>query len=81
MDELNEFINHDDNIISSAAKDVNTLKDALDRGDITQDQFEELVNDNLELEEVRRMASNLDRKIMILQAFTAIRTIVGAVLR
>jgi len=81
MEELNQYINHEDPIVRGAANGVKLLKKELHAGEITQSQFEELAADLLERDEVRRMASNLERKIKILQAFNAIRTIVGIALK
>lgn len=77
MERLEEFLTHEDPIICQTAQDLSVLKDSLDEQDITKEQFDELVADLLETEEVKRMSDTLDRKIKILQAFNAMKLIVG----
>ena len=81
MDELQNLINDKDSIVSQTAMDVYVLREELDEGNLTKAQFEELVEDLLQADEVRRMSDKLERKIRILQAFNAIRTIVGIALK
>ena len=77
MERLEEFLDHDDPIIREAAQQLNVLNDGLYNHDLSKEQFDELVEDLLEVEEVRRMSDTLERKIMILQAFNMMKTIVG----
>ncbi len=77
MDKLEDFFHHEDQIVVDVAQKLKTLADAKGGGELTQEQFDELVEDLLEVEEVRKMSDTLDRKIMILQAFNALKTIVG----
>lgn len=77
MDKLEDFFHHEDQIVVDIAQKLKSLRDVKDSGELTDEQFEELVEDLLEVEEVRKMSDTLDRKIMILQAFNALKTIVG----
>ena len=81
MEELKDFLGHDDPIVAKIARDINILRDGLYNDDLSKAQFDELVEDLLEADEVRRMSDRLERKIMILQAFNAIRKIVGLATR
>ena len=80
MDELMEFMNHDDEVVKEAALNVKMLKDMHASGEITEEQFKELAEDILEANKVRRLSITLERKIIILQAFTTIRNLVGAII-
>lgn len=80
MDELMEFIDHDDQIVKDAALNVKMLKDMHEKGEITAEQFKELAEDILEANKVRRLSIRLERKIIILQAFTTIRNLIGAII-
>lgn len=77
MDKLEDFFYHDDPIVVDIAQRLKALQDVKEGGDLTEEQFEELVEDLLEVEEVKKMSDTLDRKIMILQALSALRIIVG----
>lgn len=79
MDELKAYLTHTDETVKEAAVQLDMLVKARDSGDIDKEQFEELAEDLLEANKVRRMATSLERKIMILQAFNAIRAIIGVV--
>jgi len=79
MDELKEFLNHDDEIVRKAAKEASFLKSARETGDLTEEQYTELVEDLLEAKKIRRLSETLERKIIILQAFTTIRTILEVI--
>ena len=81
MEEIKDFLDHEDPIVAEVARDISVLETGFNDGDLTKEQYKELVNDLLEVDEVRRMSSTLERKIKILQAFNTIRTIVGIVLR
>jgi len=77
MERLEDFLNHEDPIIREAAQQISVLNDGLYNDDLSKEQFEELVNDLLEVDEVRRMSDTLERKIKIIQAFNILKTIVG----
>jgi len=81
MAELKDFLDHDDPIISGVAQDITILEKGINDGNLSREQFDELVQDLMEVDEVRRMADKLERKIMILQAFTVIKNIVGISLK
>ena len=81
MEELKEFLDHEDPIVAKIAREIDILQDGLYNGDLSRAQFEELVADLLEVDDVRRMSSTLERKIMILQTFNTIRKIVGIALK
>jgi hypothetical protein len=77
MDRLEDFFDHEDPIVQRAARDLAVLQDGLHNDDLSKEQFDELVNDILEIDEVRRTSETLERKIKIIQAFNAIKLIVG----
>lgn len=77
MDRLEEFFDHEDPIVQQAAHDLAVLRDGLYNEDLSKEQFNELANDILEVDEVRRMSETLERKIKILQAFNMMKIIVG----
>lgn len=77
MDKLEDFFYHEDQIVADVAQQLKVLEDGRYNGDLSEEQFQELVQDLLEVEEVKNMSDTLDRKIMILQAFNALKTIVG----
>jgi hypothetical protein len=79
MERLEDFLDHEDPIIVKAAQELIVLKDGLYNGDLSDEQFEELANDLLEIEEVRKMSELLDRKIKILQTFNIMKKIVGVI--
>lgn len=78
MDELLKYLTHDEKVVKEAAVTVMDLKKMFDNGNITPEQFKELSEDVLEVTKIRRLNETLERKIIILQAFTELRGIVGA---
>lgn len=75
--ELKKFMEEDDVVIRNTAIDINTINDAAEAGHLTREQANELMEDHLEVAKVRKMAISLERKIKILQAINAMRSIVG----
>ncbi len=80
MDELMEYMSHEDETVKEAAINVKMLKDMFEANEITKEQLEELAEDILEANKIRRLSITLERKIIILQAFTTMRNIVGALI-
>ncbi len=73
---LKEFENHEDQFIVDTVNELIVLREGLNEGDLTQEQFSELVEDLLELQEVRKMSTTLERKTMLLKTLTTIKKIV-----
>ena len=76
---LQEFLNSNDEEIKDIASEIRTLYEGIYRNSLSIEQFKELAEDLLEAQKVRQSSINLDRKIKILQAINAIRTIVGLI--
>ena len=79
-EKLQEFKDHEDPVIQNIVRELLTLNDGLDQVDLTKEQFEELAEDILELHDIRRMATTLERKTMLLQTINAIRYVIEGVL-
>ena len=76
---LQEFLNSNDEEIKDIASEIRTLYEGIYRNSLSIEQFKELAEDLLEAQKVRQSSIDLDRKIKILQAINAIRTIVGLI--
>ena len=66
MDELMEYMSHEDETVKEAAINVKMLKDMFEANEITKEQLEELAEDILEANKIRRLSITLERKIIIL---------------
>jgi hypothetical protein len=81
MERLEDFLDHEDPMVKDTAEQLMVLKDGLDNDDMTKDQFAELVNDLLEVEQIRHMSDTLERKIKVIQAFNIMKTLAGVLIR
>ena len=52
MEQLKEFLQHEDPIIRDVANQLNTLANGVYNDELSQEQFDELANDLLEVEAV-----------------------------
>lgn len=75
--DLSEFLNHDDENIRGVATIIEEARQGLESGDLTRQQFDEIVEDVLEIDRIDTLADDLERKIMIKQAIDKIKTIIG----
>jgi uncharacterized protein (UPF0305 family) len=77
MNTLEEFRNHEDQFIKDTVEEILQLKNAYKDGNLSKEQLEELVNDLLELQEVRKLSTSLERKTTLLQTIKNIQTIIN----
>ena len=79
-EELDEYLGDADVIISELAQQMISLKFDLNNGDISQDEFDELVGDVMDLEQIHELVDNIERKANVEKAAKAIAKIVGMIL-
>lgn len=65
---IDELKKSDDPIILQAVATVEQAKEAVNKGEITEDQYKELINDALEVSDVVNAMSDVKRKTKIKDA-------------
>ena len=80
MIDLSEFKNSDDGIISETALKLEDLLTSVDHQVLTNEQFEEIVQDLLEVEKINNLAIDQERKNKILAAFDLMDRLLGTFL-
>lgn len=79
VEKFEDFFGHDEDAIRNAAVLLVEAKTAFDDGDITKSEFEELANDILEIEEIDKLADNLDRRVAFKEAMDGLKSLAGII--
>ena len=79
MAEFSDFFGSDDDEIRAAAMLLDEAKKGLESGVLTREQFDELVEDALQIQEMDELADNLERKIAIQKAIDVFKAILSAI--
>lgn len=66
-----------DPLVDEVAEQVKNFKTAHDAGSLTDDEFKELVDDATDVNNIIELSRNIERKAMVVEAFSAIKTVVG----
>lgn len=77
---FDEMIHHNDERISKAAEHIQLAKEAYEGGQISKQQYEELIEDALQYEHVVDLNDSLTTKTQLEQAFNLLRQIAGVLL-
>lgn len=77
--EFNDFLDHDEDSVRKAAEILEEAKTGLEEGMLSREQFDEIAEDVLQIEEMTKLADSLERKIAIQQAVSALRSIVSSI--
>ena len=75
VEKFEDFFGHDNDAIRNAATLLAEAQAALDAGDITGDEFDELANDVLEIIDVDAHANSLDDRVALGQTLNSLTTI------
>jgi len=70
-----DFFNHDEPVVSTAARFLADIQEKYEAGEITKDEFKELANDALEINEISGLADDIDRKAAISRALSTLEII------
>lgn len=70
-----DFFDHDEPMVSTAARFLADIKEKYEAGEISKDEFKELANDALEIQEMSGLADDLDRKVAISRALSTLEII------
>ena len=71
-----DYATHEEESVREVASFLAQSKEALDNGDMTRSEFDEIAEDLLQLELVEKYADELERRITIRKAFKALMSIV-----
>lgn len=77
MDTFADLINSKDPIIARMATIVFDAKHAYEQGQLTKEQFEEIIIDATEIQNINKLTNNLDRKAAIHNAVKTILQILS----
>lgn len=72
---LEEFINIDDKYVASVATEIDSIYDDYINGRLDEELFRELVQDAIELAQVRREAQSLDTKIKLQKLIDVVKVL------
>ena len=70
-----DFFDHDEPVISFAAKFLSQIEEKYKAGEITADEFKELAADAVEIGDMQGLADDLDRKAAISRALASLSAI------
>ncbi len=76
-EKFEDFFGHGEDAIRNAAVLLVEAKSAFDSGDITKSEFDELAEDILEIEEIDKLADNLDRRVAFKEALDGLKSLAG----
>lgn len=74
-----DYATSEDTLVAEAAMTLESVKDALDRGDLSRDEYNELVEDVLEFGQIDALSDSLERKVVMKQAFDALMLIAKSI--
>lgn len=77
MAEFSDYFDDDDDIVATAAYILDTARQGLEEGQLTREQFDELVEDTLQIEEIDELADDLERKNYVTKAFNLFKEMTG----
>ena len=72
---FSDFFEHDEPVVSIAAKFLAEVEAKYKAGEISADEFKELAADALEIQDMSGLADDLDRKVMISRALSTLKII------
>lgn len=75
-----DYATNEDELVAEAAMTLESVKDAYERGDLSKGEFDELVDDVLEFGQIDALGDSLERKIVMKQAFEALKMIAKTVM-
>lgn len=74
-----QFTNHNDQYVQKVAKKLEIYNQMYENNQISYDEFQELAQDILDLEKINQLASDLERQVLIKQAFDLMIKIIQAI--
>ena len=77
LEKFEDFFDHEEPVVSDAAKFLADVKAKYEIGELSRDEFEELSADATEIGEMQELADDLDRRKAISDAFNALKMIVS----
>ena len=77
MKKIEDFTHHKDAVIASVAQQLVVLKNNLDDNTLTKEQFDELVQDVFEANQIERLTDSIERKTLITETFELFKEIIG----
>lgn len=77
MISITELLSHDEVPVAEAAQRAVQLKQRLDAGSITQEEYEELAKDIVNIESIKDSMDTVERQIFFQQALDVIKIFLG----
>lgn len=66
--DFNDFYNHEEESVRQAATILAEAKQGFENGELTKEQYDEIIEDVLQIEQMQELADSLERKIAIQKA-------------
>lgn len=66
--DFSDFNNHEEESVRQAAAILAEARQGFENGELTKEQYDELVEDVLQIEQMQELADSLERKIAIQKA-------------
>lgn len=76
---FNDLLHHEDSWIKTSARLVKECKAGLDNGQLSRAQFDELMEDIVQIETVDGLADDLERKIAVKEAIEIFKSVISAI--
>lgn len=77
LEKFEDFFDHEESVVSDAAKFLAEVQAKYEIGEISRDEFEELSADAIQIGEMKDLADDLDRRKVISDALNALKMIVS----
>ncbi len=69
------FLEHEDDLIKATSHKIVKYKIMLDNSELTRNEYEELINDALDIAQIEKATDDMDRQQKLKQAFDALKLI------
>lgn len=77
--DFDDLLNHNDTWIKTSAELVRECKAGLESGQLSKEQFDELMEDVLQIEKVDGLADDLERKIVVQEAINIFKSVISTI--
>lgn len=80
MKDFSEFLKHDEEVVRRVAGVLKELSESLDLKTISKAEYDELVDDLLDMDKIDNLANSVEQAAKLEQAFKALSGIVGKII-
>lgn len=77
--DFSEFLKHDEEVVKRVARVLAELTESLELKSISQQEYDELTDDLLDMEKIDKLADSVEQAAKIEKAFNSLAGIIGKV--